>query len=264
VATNLEYKVRIEAFEGPLDLLLHLIKTLEIDIYDIPVFTITEQYLEFIHQMQILELDVASEYLVMAATLIEMKSRMLLPKQNLLDEGLAEFEEEEDPREELVRRLIDYQHYKQAADFLQEREQFQSHVYTKAPHDLSAYNRKPIEEVQIANVSLYDMLSAFKHLLVRNYISEPLDTKIERQILPIGARMKEIVFQLKKLGKAQTFDSLFAYPNSTHIVVTFLAILELMKNKAVSCHQDENFSSIEITLMEGVGAIEYEGEASNT
>jgi len=259
----LEYKVKIEAFEGPLDLLLHLIKTLEIDIYDIPVAIITEQYLDFIHQMQILELDVASEYLVMAASLIEMKSRMLLPKQNLLDEDLADFEEEEDPREELVRRLIEYRQYKQAADFLQEREQLQSQVYAKVPHDLSAYNTKPMEEVPIADVSVYDMLSAFKHLLMRNYINEPLNTKIERQTLPIGTRMEEIVFQLKKLGKSQTFDALFSYPNATHIVVTFLAILELMKNKAVSCRQDENFSNIEITLMEGVETIEYEGEAPN-
>ncbi|GGE38362.1 segregation and condensation protein A [Pullulanibacillus camelliae] len=260
----MEYKIKIDAFEGPLDLLLHLIKTLEIDIYDIPVAAITEQYLDFIHTMQVLELDVASEYLVMAATLIEMKSRMLLPKQEILDEDLADFEEEEDPREELVRRLIEYRQYKQAADFLKDREQQQSQVYAKPPHDLSAYKSETVEEVQIANVSLYDMLSAFKHLLVRHRINEPLNTKIERQTLPIGARMQEIVSELKKLGKVQTFDSLFSYPNPTHIVVTFLALLELMKNKAVLCHQDENFSSILITLLEGAESLEYEEEAPHT
>ncbi|GGH79176.1 segregation and condensation protein A [Pullulanibacillus pueri] len=247
----MEYKVKIDAFEGPLDLLLHLIKKLEIDIYDIPVAVITEQYLEFIHQMKVLQLDVASEYLVMAASLIEMKSRMLLPKQEPLETDFAPFEEEEDPREELVKRLLEYKQYKQAADFLKDREEEQSLVFSKPPHDLSSY-KKHSNEVQLSNVSVYDMLSAFRHMLVRKRLEEPLNTKIERQSLPIGPRMKEIVTRLNVSGRSQPFSSLFAYPNSTHVVVTFLAVLELMKNHTIICSQEHNFSEIMITLMEGV------------
>ena len=246
----MEYKVKIDAFEGPLDLLLHLIKKLEIDIYDIPVAKITEQYLDFIHHMQVLELDVASEYLVMAATLIEMKSRMLLPKQEPLETDLEPFEEEEDPREELVRRLLEYRQYKEAAEFLKDREEEQSQVFVKAPHDLSSY-KKNTKEVRLTNVSVYDMLSAFKHMIVRKHLEEPLNTKIERQSLPIGPRMKEIVLKLNTSGRSQTFDSLFSYPTPTHVVVTFLAILELMKNHTIVCTQRQNFSEIMITLVEG-------------
>ena len=246
-----EYKVKIDAFEGPLDLLLHLIKKLEIDIYDIHVAEITEQYLEFIHDMQELQLDIASEYLVMAATLIEIKSRMLLPKPEPIDVDMdgIDMNGEEDPRDELIRRLIEYRQYKQTADLLKEKEEDRLLVFTKPPSDLSEYEKKPAE-IQIVGASLYDMLAAFRHLLQRKELGRPLHTKIQRQELPIGERMDAIISNLRRLKKPMAFDSLFQYPNRTHIVVTFLAILELMKKKSIACIQNKNFAQIMVYLVE--------------
>lgn len=162
------YLVKLEAFEGPLDLLLHLIHRLEIDIYDIPVSEITEQYMEYIHTMQELELDVASEYLVMAATLLSIKSKMLLPRQEeeWSDEEIIE-EEQSDPRDELVTRLIEYKKYKEAAVKLKELESERALVYTKPPSDLSEYLEEKEPILQKGNVTVYDMIAAFQKMLKR-------------------------------------------------------------------------------------------------
>src|SRR5690606_36920451 len=137
---KMEYNVKIEAYEGPLDLLLHLIKKLEIDIYDIPMSEITEQYLLYIHSMQVLELDIASEYLVMAATLLAIKSQMLLPKyEEDLDDEILDEDYSSDPREELVAKLLEYRKYKEASLDLKEKEKERALMFTKAPSDLSDY-----------------------------------------------------------------------------------------------------------------------------
>ncbi len=254
---SLEYQVKLEAFEGPLDLLLHLIKKLEIDIYDIPVAIITEQYLDFIHHMKILELDLASEYLVMAASLIEIKSRMLLPKPEILfDEENFEEAYEEDPRDALVQRLIEYRHYKEAAEVLKEREVEQFSVFSKKPMDLASMDGQK-REAPLADASVYDMISALQHLLRRKQINRPLRTKIERQSLPVGERMKGILTHLRRFDRPLLFTSLFPYPDRTHIVVTFLALLELMKLKQIQCVQTQNFDEISISLTEGAGDIEH-------
>lgn len=254
----MEYKVKIDAFEGPLDLLLHLIKKLEIDIYDIPVAKITEQYLEFIHDMQVLQLDVASEYLVMAASLIEMKSRMLLPKQDPLDMDIeGEEYEEVDPREELTRRLIEYRMYKEAAERLKEKEESRQLVFTKAPHDLSAFKSEDPRFV-VQNGSVYEMLAAYRHLMRRKEANRPLHTKIQRQELPIRPRMTAIVHRLRQTRKPMPFDALFSYPNRTHLVVTFLAMLELMRHGEITCTQNQNFARIMVYLMEGGPRVDIE------
>ena len=163
----MEYNVKIDAFEGPLDLLLHLIHSLEIDIYDIPMAQITEQYLLYIHTMKKLELDVASEYLVMAATLLAIKSKMLLPKHEEIQDE-EDFEMEEDPRDELVDRLIEYKKYKEAAVELKTREEERGQMYTKPPSDLSQFAEEKISGNLVDHdVSIYDMLGAFHKLLRR-------------------------------------------------------------------------------------------------
>ena len=136
---NVQYNVKIDAFEGPLDLLLHLINRYEIDIYDIPVAQITEQYMAYIHAMQELQLDIASEYLVMAATLLAIKSKMLLPKheEEILDESVEL--SENDPREELMQRLLEYKKYKEAAQALKKKEEERALLFTNPPSDLSMY-----------------------------------------------------------------------------------------------------------------------------
>ena len=143
----MQYNVKIDAFEGPLDLLLHLINRLEIDIYDIPVSEMTEQYLLYIHAMKELQLDLASEFLVMAATLLAIKSKMLLPKheEEMLDENF-DIDLEEDPREELVERLIEYRKYKEAAGDLKSLEEERGLMFTKPPSDLSDLAKEKIPE----------------------------------------------------------------------------------------------------------------------
>lgn len=246
----MQYNIKIDAFEGPLDLLLHLINRLEIDIYDIPVAQITEQYLLYIHTMNELQLDVASEFLVMAATLLAIKSKMLLPKhEEELDEDAA-FEYEQDPREELVERLIEYRKYKEAANDLKLLGEERSLMYTKPPSDLSEYAKEIKPEKTELNVSLYDMLAAFQKLLRRKKLQRPMATKIARQEISIDKRMAEILDELRGIQGKRSFYDLFPHPSKEHIVVTFLAVLELIKRKEIDVEQDENFSEI---FVEAIG-----------
>lgn len=243
------YNVKIDVFEGPLDLLLHLINRLEIDIYDIPVLQITEQYLMYIKTMTELKLDLASEFLVMAATLLAIKSQMLLPKQEL--ETIEEDNSfEEDPRNELVERLIEYRKYKEAANDLKEMEEERSLMYTKPPSDLTEFAKDKPSEIKEQHASLYDMLAAFQKLIRRKKLQRPLTTKIARQEISIEKRMTEILNDLRGYQGKRNFNDLFPFPVKEHIVVTFLAILELIKRKEIDVEQTLNFGEI---FVEAVG-----------
>lgn len=247
------YNVKIDAFEGPLDLLLHLINKLEIDIYDIPVAEITEQYLMYIHTMKELHLDVASEFLVMAATLLEIKSKMLLPnhQNNGLDDEFS-FEVEEDPRDELVERLIEYRKYKEVADDFRSLEKERGLMFTKPPSDLSEYAKEmEIAKKPVIDVTLYDMLGALQKLLRRKRLQKPLLTKIARQEISIEKRMDEIMQDLRKIKGKKLFFDLFPIPDKEHIVVTFLAVLELMKQKELFVEQEKNFAEIYVSVAKG-------------
>lgn len=242
---NPSYQVKLDTFEGPLDLLLHLINQYEIDIYDIPVARITEQYMHYIHTMQRLELNVASEYLVMAATLLALKSQMLLPTQDI-----AEDDEDymEDPREELMQRLIEYRKYKDAAEKLKEKEIEANQIFTRPPavfdHSVS---RQPMVK---GDTSIYDMLHALGRMFERKNWSKPLETKVKRGGIPIEQRMTEVLQLVKKSKQGIAFDQLFEYPSRVHIVVTFMAILELMKSNEVQCKQEKHFDSLYVFYME--------------
>ncbi|WML59878.1 segregation/condensation protein A [Neobacillus sp. PS2-9] len=239
------YQVKIDAFEGPLDLLLHLINRLEIDIYDIPVAQITEQYLIYIKTMTELKLDVASEFLVMAATLLAIKSKMLLPKhEEAYVDADSDMSFEEDPRDELVERLIEYRKYKEAAQDLKSMEEERGLMFTKPPSDLSDFAKEKHPERTELNVSLYDMLAAFQKLLRRKKLQRPMATKIARQEISIETRMIEIMDELKQLKGRKNFNDLFPFPAKEHIVVTFLAVLELIKRKEIDVEQQENFGEI--------------------
>jgi len=235
------YLVKIDAFEGPLDLLLHLIGKYEIDIYDIPVAEITGQYMQYIHKMQYLELNIASEYLVMAATLLAMKSKMLLPKPVLLDD---ETELEEDPREELVERLIEYRKYKSAAGLLKEKET--QPAYTRSP---AAEPEKRVQDTRnpaVLESDVYDLLGALGQMLDRKKWKEPQLATIQRTEIPIRQRMKEIIRVVNDAPDGVLFDDLFEEPTKSHIVATFLALLELIKEHLVQCRQEQHFSMIRI------------------
>ncbi|MFX3617222.1 MAG: segregation/condensation protein A [Sporolactobacillus sp.] len=259
----MEYKVKIDAFEGPLDLLLHLIKQFEIDIYDIPVAEITNQYLDFIHHMQKLELNIASEYLVMAATLIAMKSRMLLPKPELIDELAEEpYEDPEDSRQALIQQLIDYRQYKNVAEVLRHEESGRLLLFSKPAEDLQDYGKEDWSQIPAENrATVHDMLRAFQRMLDRKKLEKPLSTKIDKQVLPIGRQMNVLMHLLRLADHPLTFEALFVEQDREHLVVTFLAMLELMKKKAIVCAQEENFSEIRIELGEGADRFDSGEEA---
>ncbi|MBM4762174.1 segregation/condensation protein A [Bacillus sp. B15-48] len=251
----MQYNVKIEAFEGPLDLLLHLINRLEIDIYDIPVAEITEQYLLYIHTMKELELDLASEYLVMAATLLAIKSKMLLPKYEEDFEEDFHFEGETDPREDLVERLIEYKKFKEAALEFKVLEEDRGLFFTKPPSDLSEFTDEIQTKKPELNVTIYDMLAAFQKLMRRNRLQKPLSTRVTRQEIPIEKRMEEIIELLRVKEGRESFYDLFPVRERNHIVVTFLAILELMKRQEVYVEQEQNFAEIFVSSQKGADKV---------
>ena len=169
----MEYAVKIDAFEGPLDLLLHLIKESKVDIWDIKIVDITDQYLNYIKNMESLNLNIASEYLVMASELMEIKSKMLLPR---YEEESSE--EEEDPREQLIQKLIEYQKYKDMTKSFKELEEVRHEFYTKAPESLKAY----VDEDTIisSDVTLDDLMNAFQKFLKRKQLEKPLSTTVTK------------------------------------------------------------------------------------
>ncbi len=246
----MQYSVKLDAFEGPLDLLLHLIKRMEIDIYDIPVSKITDQYLLYIQTMNELELDVASEYLVMAATLIAIKSKMLLPNPVIEDENDEHYEPEIDPLEELVQQLIEYKRYKEVAQDLQGLESERMLIFTKAPDDLSEFIPDLPPVPQNDGASVYDMLAAFQKLLRRQKLQKPLQTRIARQDVSVDKRMDEVIDILRQSRERVLFTSLFSSRYKDHLIVTFLAILELMKMNKIYVEQENNLDDIIIQLKE--------------
>ncbi|MFD0694888.1 segregation and condensation protein A [Paenibacillus sp. GCM10027628] len=242
---------KLEAFEGPLDLLLHLIDKNELDIYNIPIKEITDQYLAYVQAMQELELEVTSEFLVMAATLLSIKSKMLLPKPPVIefDEYYDEFEDELDPRAELVAKLIEYRKYKSIADMLRDKEVERSMVYTREPEDLTPFlpvvHENPVEGLDVA-----DLLFAFQRTL-RKLANRNIVARIRRDEISVKDRMREVVDMLKFKGGKLLFSKLFDYEMTREeIVVTFLALLELMKMKKIMCFQHQLFEDIVIHAKE--------------
>lgn len=230
---------RVDGFEGPLDLLLHLIKENKMDIFDIEINLITEQYLKYINNMEKVNLEI-SEYLVLASELIEIKAKMLLPKKK------QEMEiEEEDPREELVNKLLEYQAYKEISKDLKEKEELRSEIYTKAPEKYSNYQE---EETTFEGGSVDLLIDAFKKFLIRKEEEKPLNTKVTKKGISVSSRRHEIKNLLKEKCKV-SFYQMFSIRSREYIVVTFLAILEMAKNKELIIHQEGIYDEI---ICEGV------------
>jgi segregation and condensation protein A len=228
------YSIKIPVFEGPLDLLLHLIRENKVDIYDIPIALITRQYLEYLEMMKELNLEVAGEFLVMAATLIHIKSRMLLPVEETTDTI-----EEMDPRFELVQRLLAYQAFKDAALGLKEREEDWTSVLKRSPHD------EPIaaEEEQefLFDVNIFDLISAFKKILDT---APPEVLRVTRETLTVKDRMSTLIETLQNT-EALRFEDLFKddYTKS-RFVVTFVALLELIRLGLAKVYQEREFGTL--------------------
>ncbi len=232
-----DYKVRLEVFEGPLDLLLYLIKRDEVDIYDISIERITTQYLEFMDAFKILDLEVAGEFVVMAANLIYLKSRSLLPVSVQPPEEEAE---EEDPRWELVRQLLEYKKFKEAAQHLQQREAERENLFARLPEKPEQAAERPLGEV-----SVFDLINAFNNILKRIDQKEDLREIFEERFT-VSDKI-ELVMKLTGSGVPLKFTELFSGMASRgEIVVTFLAVLELVRLKQLRVVQEEVFGEIEL------------------
>ena len=227
---------KINEFEGPLDLLLHLIKVNEMDIMNIKIEEITKQYIDYIDSQERLNIEVASEYLVMASELIEIKSKLLLPS-NSVDE---EEEEEVDPREELVEKLLEYEAYKKLSDVLVKKNEDRSSFYTKLPESFSNYVD---EEAMSNNGDIDELVEAFKLFLDRKKKNKPLKTKVTIKEVSVSGRCIEIRKALKK-NKKVSFFSLFTYDTKEYIVATFLAVLEMAKEGELTIKQKDAFGDI--------------------
>jgi len=237
----MSYEIKLDVFEGPLDLLLFLIKKNEIDIYNIPVALIAGQYLETIDAMRSLNLDLAGEYLVMAATLAHIKSRMLLPTPALDD---AE-DEGEDPRAELVKQLLEYQMYKEAAGLLSERPILERDVFKLgAPLDRAADVEK-MDESQI-EVDLFELVKAFRRVLAGLEAVESLEFDTEK--LSLAERIGEIMELLSTEGQVSFSELVRDKISRKRVVYTFLAILELIKLRMATVFQAEPFGEIRLFL----------------
>jgi segregation and condensation protein A len=231
------YPVRLDKFEGPLDLLLHLIKQHQVDIYDIPIAAITEQYLGYIDMMQELDLDVAGEFLVMAATLIHIKSRMLLPRIDPTQE-----DPDEDPREALVRRLLEHQKFKAAAELLHERETLRSAQWTRPDGPIAEIaGEAPEPEIE---VDLFSLIAAFRSVVER--AKERPKVYLPSEQIPIEDRIEQLMAKLSET-EACGFEDLFADVQSRPgIVVTFLAMLEMIRLKLIRVFQSGALGPIRV------------------
>lgn len=237
----MEYEVKIDAFEGPLDLLLHLIKESKVDIWEIKIVDITNQYLNYIQAMENLNLNIASEYLVMASELVEMKSKMLLPR--LVTE---EETEEEDPREKLIQRLVEYQKYKDMTKSFKELESIRHEFFTKAPESLKEYADN--DTIISNDVTLDDLMNAFQKFLERKKASQPLSTTVTKKEITVEERRKSIRNILKEKKKVDFFD-LFEVVTKEYVVVTFLAILEMARKSELIIYQENDFDKITVEVV---------------
>ena len=224
------YPVRLDNFEGPLDLLLHLIKKNEVSIYETPIFTIAKQYLEYIDLMQELNLDVAGEFLVMASTLIHIKSKMLLPRP---ETAATDGEPEEDPREALVRRLLEHQKFKAAAELLHERETLRSAQWTRPDGPIAEIaGEAPEPEVE---VDLFSLISAFRAVVER--ARQRPKVYLPSEQIPIEDRIEQLMARLSET-EACGFEDLFSDVESrAGMIVTFLAMLEMIRLKLIRVFQ---------------------------
>ena len=240
---NDKYVVTIDNFDGPLDLLLHLIKEQDIDIYDIKIEDITKQYLDYIRHMKELNLEIASEYLVMASELIEMKSKMLLPKKREKEDD----DYEEDPRELLIERLLAYKKYKEVTSEFKDLELTRKMVFTREPDNLNRYAK---EDENSEELGVADLIDAFNNLLKRKELDRPIATKITKKELSVTEKVNKIKNILRNKKKIN-FEDIFEVSTKEEVIISFLSVLEMVKKDEILLTQEGNFKNIVISLKEG-------------
>ncbi|AYM03222.1 segregation and condensation protein A [Levilactobacillus yiduensis] len=241
--------IQVSDFEGPLDLLLHLIKTNEMDIYDIRISTITSQYLTYLHQMQTLRLDIAGEYFVMAANLMAIKAKLLLPKPQTVDP--VDEDDPGDPREELVNQLLEYQRYKQAAQELKQRAADRQQHFTRpamAVPDTVALTVAP-------GIRPADLQSALQRLVHRAMVAKPVTQSIHQEHFTIKNQMQTVLQRLQQAAGPIDFDGLLAkQPVMEEIVTTFLAVLELARQRQVRLQQAGRLAPLQVNFLKMEGS----------
>jgi segregation and condensation protein A len=230
------YKVKLDVFEGPLDLLLYLIKKNEVDIYNIPIAKITDQYLEYMELMQLLDLNIAGEFLVMAATLMHIKSKTLLPPEHTEDT-----EEEVDPRAELVHRLLEYKKFKEAATELSAMEAHQKHVFARVG---PGFDEKEIPVDEMFEASLFDLITAFTKVLKE--IPRDVFHQVIKDEFTVSEKIHDILHMLVDKPVLSFMELLKGAKNRMEIITIFLATLELIKIKEIAIRQAAAFEDIEI------------------
>ena len=248
-----DYKVNLEVFEGPLDLLLYLIKKDELDIYDIPIERVTSQYMAYLGTMEMLDLGLASEFIVMASTLALIKSRMLLPSDIPANDANADEDEGTDPRWDLVRQLVEYKRFKDAAGKLLEREYVQQNIFGGGGDALVGEGEAEAEAKPLGDVSLFDLITAFNEVLSKAPV-EPIG-----QIEPIAWTVPDKIDMILRLTrhseKGVAFSKLFnQHSPRGEIIVTFLALLELLRLRQIAVFQTEAFAEIMVTALPEGGA----------
>ncbi|MBF6625621.1 segregation/condensation protein A [Aerococcaceae bacterium zg-BR9] len=238
-------KLDLEAFHGPFDLLLHLIKELKVDINDIPMREITQQYMFYLSSMQELQLDIAGEYLVMAATLLEIKARMLLP---IEPSGELDSDYEEDPREFLVQQLLLYQQFQDVATALEMNEAKRAKLYMRPAEDLSFFQQSiPLEE---GAISLDQLALLMSQVLQRQKEREPKQREVEYEPLSVSDKINEIQVLIGKTNSRIAFEDLLTVGSRNEIITTFMAILEMVRKQTLVFYQASALAPIEIKRQE--------------
>lgn len=245
-------KIQVAGFDGPLDLLLHLIKEMKVDIFDIPIAPITEQYFSYLRTMQDLKLDIAGDYILMAATLLEIKSRMLLPRPEPERDTEDFYEEGEDPREELVSQLLEYRQVQEAARILKQREIERGDFFTKPPTDLTPLQQSiPLNPGELSTEDLFRALQKMYQKLQKK---KPLQARLEQEGVSVEETMEKILQRFAEAGTGQVrlpFTAFFAEPSRSQIVTTFLAMLELVRERRVVFRQEKLYGEIFLESVRG-------------
>lgn len=255
----MSYKVKLQAFEGPFDLLVYLIENAEMSIYDIRISEITSQYLDYIQTMKKMDVYVAAEFMVLASALIEIKSKMILPRTTLEGENLVE----EDPRSELVARLLEYKRYKKAAELLEIQEEAASRVYEKPQEDISSYLEQPDEYLSL---DIRQFANAFHLFIEKKQRVESVRrhyTRIERERAKMEERISYIAGLIRhSLGQVFHFKELIVNKKDRYdVVVTFMSLLEMVKNRLVKVEQATTYGDIQVTAGDNVyGTVEITEE----
>lgn len=237
-----DYRVRTDAYSGPLDLLLYLIRRDEIDVYDIPVSRVTQQYCEYVEMLQTIDPNVAGEFLVMAATLMEIKSRLLLPR---LPKDDIDAPEMDDPRMELVRQLLEYRKFKDASFQLKEFADLQAQRWSRAP--VRTRPRDPAE-VDLNDVQIWDLIGAFNKVMASIGAGQATH-EVVYDDTPISLHAEDIIDRLQKGGESMSFETIFTGRSKSEMIGLFLALLELMRQQRVRITQEQVFSTISVQLL---------------